>query len=114
MVKMTYEQVKAFIDRVEKLIINENLSKAEFYKKAGYTDAAYSQWVTGQTTPSARSIAKTANALNVSATYLITGEEKEKAPAHLGKDSFDEILDSMSNAELIEFIKKASERLKGN
>ena len=48
--KMTKEQVQEFIERVENLIVLRNMSKAEFYKKAGYTDAAYSQWVTGQTT----------------------------------------------------------------
>lgn len=54
------------------------MTKAEFYKKAGYTDAAYSQWVTGQTTPSARSINKAANALGVEAAYLITGKNIKK------------------------------------
>lgn len=78
MAKMTKEQVQEFIKRVEELIVIQNLTKAEFYKKAGYTDAAYSQWVTGQTTPSARSINKTANALGVEAAYLITGKNIKK------------------------------------
>lgn len=43
MAKMTKEQVQEFIKRVEELIVMQNMTKAEFYKKAGYTDAAYSQ-----------------------------------------------------------------------
>lgn len=82
MAKLTKEQVQEFIKRVEELIALQNLTKAEFYEKAGYTDAAYSQQVTGQTTPSARSINKTANALGVEATYLITGESIKKAEGY--------------------------------
>ena len=53
MAKMTKKQAQEFIKRVEELIVIQNLTKAEFYKKAGYNNAAYSQWVTGQTTLSA-------------------------------------------------------------
>lgn len=114
MAKMTKEQVQEFIERVENLIVLRNMSKAEFYEKAGYTDAAYSQWVTGQTTPSTKSINKTAIALGVEATYLITGENKKSAPAVSGKSDsrrlLDSYLDEFTEAEIAELLAEIKEK----
>lgn len=117
MAKMTKEQVQEFINRVENLIVMQNMSKAEFYEKAGYTDAAYSQWVTGQTTPSAKSINKTANALGVEATYLITGENKKIAPAVSSKSDIrrliDSYLDEFTEAEAVALLEHIKSSHKG-
>lgn len=94
MAKMNKEQVQKFIKRVEDLILVRNMSKAEFYEKAKITDAAYSQWVTGKTTPTAKTINKVANALGVDAEYLITGENKKIAPAVSSKSDSRRLLDS--------------------
>lgn len=104
MAKMTKEQVREFLSRVENLIVIRNMSKAEFYERASISDAAYSQWVTGKTTPTAKTICKVANALSVDAAYLITGENKKSAPAVSSKSDnrrlLDSYLDDFTEAEI--------------
>lgn len=53
-----------------------------------------------------------ADVFNVNISTLLG--EKEKAPALSSKDFIKEILDNSSNAELIDIIQMATERLKGN
>ena len=64
----------AVIKRIEMRIAQLQMSKEEFYQKAGISSASYSQWNTGKITPSKRKIAQAAEALGVTLEYLL-GED---------------------------------------
>lgn len=82
----------AIIKRIEILLTEKNMSKADFYEKSGISSASFSQWKTGKFTPSRKKVQSAADVLGVSAEYLLTGEETKKAPANNGeRDVLDEI-----------------------
>lgn len=82
----------AIIKRIEILLTEKNMSKADFYEKSGISSASFSQWKTGKFTPSRKKVQSAADVLGVSAEYLLTGEETKKAPADNGeRDVLDEI-----------------------
>ncbi len=64
------------IKRIELRLAELGMSKAEFYRASGISSASYSQWNTGRYNPSEKKICSAAEALGVSADYLLTGKEK--------------------------------------
>lgn len=83
----------AIIKRIEIRLSEIGMTKAEFYKKSGISSASLSQWRTGKYKPSEKNLAKAAEVLGVSYSYLLNGvEEKEIAPTTAGKsDVLDEV-----------------------
>lgn len=72
--------------RIDELLKLKHLQKKEFYSQIKISDGAVSQWRTGKTKPSLKSISKIADALNVSSEYLMYGmEQKEKPSLELGE-----------------------------
>lgn len=71
------------IKRIEVRLKELGKTKGEFYKGAGISSASYSQWNTGDYSPSKRKLQAVSDYLGVSVEYLMTGEEK--APTQEGE-----------------------------
>jgi transcriptional regulator with XRE-family HTH domain len=82
----------AMLRRIDDLLRERGMTKADFYSQCKITDGAISQWRTGKTSPSNRSIEKMANVFGVSPEYLIFGVEKENPLVH-GDERLTEILE---------------------
>lgn len=76
---MEKSEVKSFLANLDVILIRKNIKKGEFYEGVGVTSGAVSQWKTGSTTPSDRTVKKIADYLGVPVSALI--EQKEKPTA---------------------------------
>lgn len=68
------------IKRLEVLIAEKETTKADFYKGTGVSSATYAQWNANQYRPSQKKLQAMADYFGVTVDYLLTGEQKEKAP----------------------------------
>ena len=68
-----------FLSQIERLCRERGITKAEFYKKAGITASAVSQWRKKKTVPAETTIQKIAEAFEVDVAIL-TGEKEKSAP----------------------------------
>lgn len=80
----------ALIRRIEVRLKELGKTKGEFYKGTGVSSASYSQWNTGEFSPSKRKLDAIAEYLQVSVSYLLTGQESEKAPTAEGERHIDD------------------------
>lgn len=71
---------KELIRKIEIRLKELGKTKGEFYKGAGITSASYSQWNTGEYSPSKRKLRAIAEYLDVPMAYL-SGQTDEKKPA---------------------------------
>lgn len=74
------------IDRIESILKERNITKGEFYKGCKLTDGAFSQWRTGRSNPSQRSISKISDFLGVPTQYLMYGIEQKEKPTIVSDD----------------------------
>lgn len=80
------------VTRINSLLAQKGITKAEFYEKCELTSASYSQWNTGKTNPRLRTIERIAKFLDVSSEYLLYGntdtaplQDAKKAPTGAGE-----------------------------
>lgn len=83
------------VTRINSLLAQKGVTKAEFYEKCELTSASYSQWNTGKTKPRLRTIERIAKFLDVSSEYLLYGntdpaplQNAKKAPTGEGEHEF--------------------------
>lgn len=82
--------ILAILNRIEGLLKESGRSKSELYAACSLTSSAISQWKSGKTSPSTKSLQRIADYLNVSYEYLILGVgQKRKTPALTEKDKRD-------------------------
>lgn len=68
------------VKRIEVLLAVKEATKADFYKETGVSSATYAQWNANQYKPSRKKLQAIADYFGVTVDYLLTGEQKEKAP----------------------------------
>ena len=68
------------VTRINSLLAQKGITKAEFYEKCELTSASYSQWNTGKTKPRLRTIERIAKFLDVSSEYLLYGNTAPEPP----------------------------------
>ena len=73
----------------EKLLNERNITAYKVSKDTGVTQTALSNWKTGKSTPTAKTLQKIADYFGVTVDYLITGKDKEWAPTLTEKDEKD-------------------------
>lgn len=110
---MEKSEVKSFLANLDVILIRKNIKKGEFYEGVGVTSGAVSQWKTGSTTPSDRTVKKIADYLGVPVSALI--EQKEKPTAQgdgLDVDYIEKWIDNDASEEQLKlFIARASAKL---
>lgn len=74
-----------FTDRLNQAMREADLSQADLHRKSGYTRAAISKWVNGQSEP--KDILKLARILGVSPEWLQTGKESRALDTSLPSDA---------------------------
>ena len=73
----------------EKLLREKGITAYKVAKEAGVTQTALSNWKTGKSTPTTKTLQKIADYFGVSLDYLTKGEEKEWTPTFTEKDEKD-------------------------
>ena len=73
----------------EKLLNERNITAYKVSKDTGVTQTALSNWKTGKSTPTAKTLRKIADYFGVTIDYLMNGEEKEWTPTLTEKDEKD-------------------------
>lgn len=87
----------------EKLLREKGVTAYKVAKEAGVTQTALSNWKTGKSTPTTKTLQKIADYFGVSLDYLINGEEKDWNPELTAKDEkdlknkLDDILNSLDS-----------------
>lgn len=104
---------KEVIQRIEKRLIELGMSKDEFYERSGISSASFSQWNTGKHSPTPKKLSAVAKTLQISAEYLLTGEQKEsprQETREIGpnKQALLDVIDKMSEAEMILLLERAN------
>lgn len=75
--------IKEILSRINALLISKEIPKMQFYKDVGITSGAITQWKTGNTHPSLRTLNTIAEYLGVTYEYLVAGSgQKEKPTVH--------------------------------
>lgn len=91
-----------FFTRLQSLLDKSNMTYSDLSKELEINKSTISMWKTGKVTPSTKMILKIAEYFNVSATYLMYGEEIEKKWTEL-MDTKEKIKNSSSET-LKEFL----------
>lgn len=91
-----------FFSRLQSLLDKSNMTYSDLSKELEINKSTISMWKTGKVTPSTKMILKIAEYFNVSATYLMYGEEIEKKWTEL-MDTKEKIKNSSSET-LKEFL----------
>lgn len=75
----------------EQLLQKHGVTPYKVAKEAGVTQTALSNWKSGRSTPSSKTLQKVADYFGVTVDYLMTGraEAKEKAPELTARDERD-------------------------
>lgn len=73
------------VQNIEMKLLQNKMSKKDFYKKSNITSATLSNWRTSTFAPSHRNLIAAADTLNVSLEWLVTDHSKEKTLAVVGK-----------------------------
>lgn len=63
----------------EQLLQKHNVTSYKVSKEAGVTQTALSNWKSGKSTPTTKTLQKIADYFGVTIDYLMTGEEKEES-----------------------------------
>jgi transcriptional regulator with XRE-family HTH domain len=71
---------KEMVCRINALLAERNISKTQFFADCGITSGAYSQWNTGKTSPTRKSLQRIAEYLGVKEDYLLVGKQQKKPP----------------------------------
>lgn len=112
---MEKSEVKSFLSNLDVILIRKNIKKGEFYDGVGVTSGAVSQWKTGSTTPSDRTVKKIADYLGVPVSALTGQKEKPTAQGdgqEVSTEDIEKWIDNgASEAELKKFIARASAKL---
>lgn len=104
----------------DQLLQKNNVTSYKVSKEAGVTQTALSNWKSGKSTPTTKTLQKIADYFNVTIDYLITGNEKENESSYyLSKDAADiaqkifendkvlfEVYKSADKNRLIEYAKR--------
>ena len=91
-------------DRIEQLMLKRGEKASDLAKATGMSTGLLSQWKSRMQKPSAAKLSKVAAHYGVTTDYLLTGEEKENAPAPTEKDKRDaakevkRIMDDLENS----------------
>lgn len=87
-----------------KLLEEHGVTPYQVFKATGVAQSSLSDWKNGKSKPKYEKMVKIADYFNVSVNYLLTGEEKENAPALTEKDKRDaakevkRIMDDLENS----------------
>lgn len=75
----------------EQLLQKHGVTPYKVAKEAGVTQTALSNWKSGRSTPSSKTLQKIADYFGITVDYLMTGKDnpKEKAPELTGRDERD-------------------------
>lgn len=85
------------IDKINAILKQKGLSGAELERMIGVSNSVYSQWNTGSTKPSNKSLAKVASALDVDISEILPDASKrQKKSATITGDGKAEILSIFS------------------
>lgn len=74
-------------DIFEQLLQKYGLTAYKVAKEAGVTQTALSNWKTGKSTPTTKTLQKIADYFGVSIDYLMTGEEKENDRYYINNET---------------------------
>lgn len=74
-------------DIFEQLLQKHNITAYKVAKEAGVTQTALSNWKTGKSTPTTKTLQKIADYFGVSIDYLMTGEDKEDNRYYLNDET---------------------------
>ena len=94
------------IKRIEVLLAVKEATKADFYKQTSVSSATYAQWNANQYKPSRKKLQAIAEYFGVTVDYILTGEQKEKAP----QSDVDRLMEGL-NAENIRKLREYAELL---
>ena len=95
----------------EQLLQKNNLTPYKVAKEAGVTQTALSNWKTGKSTPTTKTLQKIADYFGVTIDYLMNGEEKDAEPTLTKRDT-KEITEMMNGVE--ELLKQDGLMFDGN
>lgn len=97
----------SFFTRLQSLLDKSNMTYSDLSKELEINKSTISMWKNGKVTPSTKMILKIAEYFNVSATYLMYGEELDKKWTEL-MDTKEKIKNSSSETlkEFLAIIKK--------
>ena len=95
----------------EQLLQKNNLTPYKVAKEAGVTQTALSNWKTGKSTPTTKTLQKIADYFGVTIDYLMNGEEKDTEPTLTKRDT-KEITEMMNGIE--ELLKQDGLMFDGN
>ena len=95
----------------EQLLQKNNLTPYKVAKEAGVTQTALSNWKTGKSTPTTKTLQKIADYFGVTIDYLMNGEEKDTEPTLTKRDT-KEITEMMNGVE--ELLKQDGLMFDGN
>lgn len=70
------------IDKINMILLQKGISGAELSINAGLSNSAYSQWNTGKTKPSKKTLAKVAAALGVDITEIMDDDDLQTPYAY--------------------------------
>lgn len=102
--------ILAILNRVEVLLRESGHSKSELYAACSVSASAISQWKSGRTSPSTKSLQSIADYLNVSYEYLISGVgQKEKTPTKSGEQG--DALDSTESSRRLKLLARHLNRI---
>lgn len=79
----TSQNIPSFANRLKQLRMQKGFSQKTFSKSIGMNYTQYNRYEKGETLPSTESLAKLADALEVSVDYLLEGQEEDAAIANL-------------------------------
>ena len=72
--------VMSIIDKINRELMKKGKNGAEMSRDIGLSNGAYSQWNTGKTRPSKKTLLKVAEYLGVSVEYLMEDDEIKEKP----------------------------------
>lgn len=103
--EFSQDQVRQILNRIEDRLAKMRKRKTEFYSECGVSSAAYSLWNTGKTTPTPATLRKIADYLNVSYSWLATGQGEQEAE----DDEMIRLRDAILNRPELRMLFKAAE-----
>ena len=81
-IKPVKENLSEFAKRIKALRLQKGISQGEIAKKIGIHKINYGRYERGESQPSAETLTKLADVLNVSTDYLLEGEEQDAIVAN--------------------------------
>lgn len=84
------------IDKINLLLTKLGMTGADLERAIGVSQSVYSQWNTGRTTPSKRSLSKIAIVLGVSIEELLPDETKKESASITGNELNKSLIEKLS------------------